>query len=77
MKSENVTKSPSNYEPTTIGYWARNLRLYLGLSQKEIAKRAKVPQKSVDLLEDNLPIQLDEKRRILRELYAIKASNFG
>ena len=55
------------------GLWARNLRIHLELSQKELAKLAKVSPKAVDLLEHNEPLPLEEKRRILAQLYAEKA----
>ncbi len=55
-----------------LGHWARNLRLYLELTQKELAKRARVSQHTVDLFERNRPLTPDEKRKILTELYIIK-----
>lgn len=55
------------------GFWARSLRTHLELSQKELAKLAKVSPKAVDLLENNQPLPLEEKRKILTQLYAEKA----
>ena len=55
------------------GYWARSLRMYLELSQKKLAKIAKVSPKAVDLLENNQPLRLEEKQKILTQLYAEKA----
>ena len=55
-----------------LGFWARNLRIYLELTQKELAKLAKVSPRAVDLLEHNQPLPLDDKRKILKELYAMK-----
>lgn len=60
-----------------LGFYARSLRVYLGLSPKELAKLAKVSPKAVDLLECNQPLQLDDKRKIMAELYKRKASNFA
>jgi len=60
-----------------LGFWARNLRIYLELSQKELAKLAKVSPKAVDLFESNQPLPLEDKRKILTELYARKANKFG
>ena len=55
------------------GFWARSLRTHLELSQKELAKLAKVSRKAVDLLENNQPLPLEEKQKILTQLYAEKA----
>ena len=77
MKSENLTQSVANNWSTPLGFLARNLRLYLDLSQKELAKIARVSPESVDLFEHNQPLPLDEKRKILKELYQRKARKFG
>jgi transcriptional regulator with XRE-family HTH domain len=77
MKSREITKNQPTNVSITLGYWARSLRTHLELSQKEIAKLARVPLKSVDLLENNEPLPLDEKRKILKELYAIKINKFS
>jgi len=77
MKSRVITKSQPKNVSITLGYWARSLRTHLELSQKEIAKLAKVPLKSVNLLENNEPLPLEEKRKILKELYSIKINKFS
>ena len=77
MKSEELTKSVANNLSIPLGFLARNLRIYLDLSQKEVAKLAKVSPNSVDLFEHNQPVPLDDRRRILKELYMRKASKFG
>ena len=59
------------------GYYAKNLRNYLELSPKELAKIAKVSPKSIELLEHDEPLRLDDKRRIMAALYLIKARNFA
>ena len=60
-----------------LGFWARNLRIYLEIKPKELAKLADVHPKAVDLLEKNQPLPLADKRKILAALYAKKASKFG
>lgn len=77
MKSRVITKNQSKEVNITLGYWARSLRTHLELSQKEIAKLARVPIKSVETLENNRPLPLEEKRKILKELYSIKANRFS
>jgi transcriptional regulator with XRE-family HTH domain len=77
MKTKNMSISLLYGLPTTLGSWARNLRMDLELSRKEIAGLAKVSTKSVDLLENNEPLILDNKRRILAALYLQKAKRFG
>ena len=49
--------------------------MYLELTQKELAKLAKVPLKYVCLLEHG-QLPLEEKRRILSLLYAEKAKRW-
>ena len=58
------------------GYYVRSLRRHLELSQKELAKLAKVSPEAVDLFENNQPLPLDDKRKILSQLYARKCSKF-
>lgn len=57
---------------TTIGANARRLRIARLLSQKNLADLAGVPREQIDSLEHNYPIPLDSRRRIFRELWAIK-----
>ena len=56
-----------------LGSKARKLRIAQHLSQRELAEKAGVSVEAVDLFEHNLPLPLDFKRRILRELWAQKA----
>ena len=51
---------------------AKKIRMDLNLSKKEIAKLAKVSVKSVDLLENDEPLRLDCKLKILAALYREK-----
>jgi transcriptional regulator with XRE-family HTH domain len=59
-------------EKSTTGAEVRRLRLFNLLNQQDLADMAGVPRGHVDMLEHNLPVPLDSKRRILRELWAIK-----
>ena len=63
--------------PAMQGYYVRSLRRHLELSQKELAKLAKVTTKTVDLLENNQPLPLDDKREILSQLYAKKPATLS
>lgn len=56
----------------SLGLEAKRLRLSLLLTQYELAMIAGVPLKEVDLFEHNLPVQLDVKLKLLRELWARK-----
>ena len=56
--------------------WARDLRLNLELTQKELAKLAGVSAKAVDLFEHGLPLTLGEKRQILAELYTRRINKY-
>ena len=57
----------------SLGFKARKIRVFLGLKQHELANLAGVPLEEVDLFEHNLPVPLDVKRKLIRELLARKA----
>jgi transcriptional regulator with XRE-family HTH domain len=54
------------------GSKVKRLRIANLLTQQELADLAGVTREHVDLFERNLPLPLDCRRRILRELWAIK-----
>ena len=56
-----------------LGFKARKLRIAQHLTQRKLAEMAGVTKEAVDLFEHNLPLPLDNKRRILRELWAKKS----
>ena len=56
-----------------LGSKARKLRISQHISQQALADLAGVSREAVDLFEHNLPLPLDNKRRILRELWAKKS----
>lgn len=60
-----------------LGYSARNLRTYLDLSPRDIAKLAKVSPRTVELLERDQPVKLDDRRKIMAVLYTEKAARFA
>jgi DNA-binding XRE family transcriptional regulator len=59
-------------EKSTRGAEARRLRIACLLTQQNVADLAGIPREHVDLLEHNYPVPLDSKRRIFKELWAIK-----
>jgi DNA-binding XRE family transcriptional regulator len=60
-------------DASSLGIKVKRLRISFLLTREELAALASVPQEHVELLERNLPVPLDSKRRILKELWAIKA----
>jgi transcriptional regulator with XRE-family HTH domain len=56
----------------SAGQKLKRLRIANLLTQQELAVLASVPLAHVDLLERNLPVPLDSRRRIHKELWAIK-----
>jgi transcriptional regulator with XRE-family HTH domain len=60
-------------QETKIGAEARRLRVSLHISRLELAELADVSEQTVSLFEHNLPVPLDFRRRILKELWAIKS----
>ena len=59
-----------------IGSWARNLRVYLKLTPQELARKANITPEEVSLFEQNKPVPVDTKNRILKALYAIRLKNW-
>ncbi len=66
--SERVTTRGS------IGLVARRIRISEHLTQEELAGLAHVSREDVKSLEGNLPLQLDVKLKLLKELWSRKAS---
>jgi transcriptional regulator with XRE-family HTH domain len=58
-----------------FGSMARRVRISLHLTQRELAEMTGVSREAVYLFEHNLPVYLDARRRILKQLWAIKAAN--
>jgi transcriptional regulator with XRE-family HTH domain len=56
----------------SAGQKVKRLRVANLLTQQELAELAGVPLVHVDLLEQDLPLPLDSRRRILKELWGIK-----
>ena len=53
----------------SFGQMLRNIRTSLQLTQREVAERLGVTTKEVGLFERGLPVRLDAKLKILRQLY--------
>ncbi|MFC1956199.1 helix-turn-helix domain-containing protein, partial [Chloroflexota bacterium] len=60
---------------SSIGPWARELRVSLQLTQQELADRAGISKEDVELLEHGLPMPLDIKNKLLKKLYAAKSAS--
>ncbi|MFC1918038.1 hypothetical protein ACFLXH_05255 [Chloroflexota bacterium] len=60
-------------QETSFGDRIRSLRLVLGLSQQKLSDSADVSPEEVALLERNLPVRLDVRRRVSRDLWLRKA----
>jgi len=58
---------------STPGSKAHRLRVHFHLSEQKLADIAGVPFEQVGLFEHDLPVPLDSKRRILKELWAKKS----
>ena len=68
-----MTKVLTFEQETSLGFKARKLRVLLGLTQQALAGMAGVSPDEVYLFEHNLPVRLDAKRRLLKELWARRA----
>jgi transcriptional regulator with XRE-family HTH domain len=58
----------------SLGLEVQRIRLTLPLTQHELAMIAGVSLEEVDLFEHNLPVQVDVKLKILRELWTRQVS---
>jgi transcriptional regulator with XRE-family HTH domain len=61
----------------TLGDCARKVRIGLGLSQQQLADMTGISKDAVYQFEHHLPVILDSRRKILRELWAIKTAREG
>jgi transcriptional regulator with XRE-family HTH domain len=68
-------KAITREQPPTLGQSARKVRLALHLSQQELAALTGVSRDAVYQFEHHLPVILDARRRILKELWAIKTAS--
>ncbi len=63
----------THYEQESpIGPWGRRMRMTLKMTKQELANMSGVSKEEVDLFEHNLPVRLDAKRRLLKELWAAR-----
>ena len=67
MKQATILKHELSNKP-----WARSVRVALNLSQEELADRCGISQEEVDLFEHQLPVRLDAKRKLQKELWAAR-----
>jgi len=68
-----MTAVVTSARESSIGFKARRLRITQRLTKRALADMAGVSPEEVDLFEHNLPVPLDARRRILKELWAGKA----
>jgi transcriptional regulator with XRE-family HTH domain len=67
-----ITLTRPRIRESKIGSDARKLRVSLHISRRELADAAGVSEQAVSLFEHNLPVTLECKRRVLKELWAKK-----
>ncbi len=58
---------------SSLGFKTKRLRVSLRLTQQDLAYLAGVLAEDVDLLEENMPVKLGTKLKILRVIWARKA----
>jgi len=74
LKVKTMTAVLSTEPTTSSGFRARRLRIALLLTRQELATMGGVSLEEVDCFEHNLPVRLDVRRRLQRELWARAAS---
>ena len=58
----------------SYGDKVRKLRRSMNLTRQQVADMAHVSREEVSLFEQNQPVKLDVRRRILKELWAIRSN---
>ena len=71
-RGEIVTTGRTAVRESSVGSRARRLRIAFHLTRRALARLAGVTEEEVYLYEHNLPVCLDCRRRILKELWAKK-----
>ena len=59
----------STDQDSSLGAKAKKLRVCQLLTQQELAQMAGVSEEEVNLFEHNLPVRLEAKNKLLRELW--------
>lgn len=59
---------------SSIGPWARRMRMTLHMTQQELADMCGVSKEDVDSFEHNLPVRLDTKSKLLKQLRAERST---
>lgn len=59
---------------SSVGPWAKSVRMALKLTQRELANMVGVTLEEIDLFEHNLPVRLDVRRKLLKELWAARGA---
>jgi transcriptional regulator with XRE-family HTH domain len=67
-----MTSLPTSTQVSSIGSQVRKLRISCNLTPQQLADAAGVSTEEVNLLEQDLPIKLDSKRKVFKELWARK-----
>ena len=65
----------STSQEKSLGSMTKKIRLFLKLTRQEIADLTGVSIHEIELFEQNLPVPLDVKRKLLKELFARKFNN--
>jgi transcriptional regulator with XRE-family HTH domain len=59
-------------EKGTLGNIARRVRINLGITQQELADACGISKEAVYQFENNLPVYLDARRKILKAQWSFK-----
>ena len=63
---------PTSTQVSSIGSQVRKLRISVHMTRQQLADAAGVSTEEVSLIEQNLPVPLDSKRKVFKELWARK-----
>ena len=69
-----MTKTITVERNSSLGRWAKRVRVALNLTQSELANMAGVSLQEVILFEKNLPVILDTRRKLLKILWSARGA---
>ncbi|HJX12482.1 MAG TPA: hypothetical protein VJ377_03020 [Dehalococcoidales bacterium] len=67
-KGPTITYMPES----SIGGWAKSIRLALDLTRPQLAAMTGVDPHDIELFENNLPVSVEVRRRLVKELSATR-----
>ena len=66
-------KPLTSEKSTSLALRVKSLRISMGLSRQQLARKLGITPEEVELFEDGLPVPLNSKLKLIRQLWARRA----